>query len=150
MSEDYETRLKWSRALKDRFIAAIYERGSIKGALAATGLARNSAYRQKRLDPVFADDWTRAANASQERVFDDAVDETHNGVEVEIVRPDGTVEVRRQPVSERTRAIVLTAAAKATGAYQAAREANPDADAAARQRVRIGLLALAKHLGMLF
>ena len=105
---------------------------------------------QRRNDPVFADDWLRAAMASQERVLDDAVDAAHHGREVEIAAPDGTVDVRREPVSERLHAIVLNSAARTLGAYQAAREANPDADAAARQRVRIGLLALAKRMGILF
>lgn len=145
-----EPQIRWNRAVKTRFIEAMLETGSAAGACRALGVARSSASLARRNDPAFDDEWTRAIVASQERILDTTWDRFHNGRVVAGTDEDGNPTEAREPLSERSELAAFNASVRTIGAYQAAREADPDADIAARRRVRIGWQKLAESLGILF
>lgn len=86
----------WTGEVKVRFLEALSHRGNVRLACARVGLSAETAYRQRRRDPVFARAWAAAMalarRASQQVLADRAID----GIEEEIWHRGEMVGTRRR------------------------------------------------------
>lgn len=86
----------WSPALKARFLAVLAEKGNVRAAAARCGMSAQSAYMQRRRDPIFALGWAGALVLAREHGEQVLADRALEGVEEQIFYRGELVGTRRR------------------------------------------------------
>lgn len=114
----------WTGEVKVRFLEALSQKGNVRLACTRVGLSAETAYRQRRRDPVFARGWAAAMalarRASQQVLADRAID----GVEEEVWHRGEMVGTRRRYDTR----LLLAHLARLDRAVEADETAEPDAE----------------------
>lgn len=75
---------QWTGAVKVRFLECLAQKGNVRVACAQVGLSAETAYRQRRRDPVFARSWAAATALARRSAEQVLTDRAIDGIEEEV------------------------------------------------------------------
>lgn len=89
----------WTPLAQERFIRALEVMGSVRAALRAVGISRNSAYklRERPGADSFARAWDAALDFGRSRAFDVMLDRAMNGITTIRIRQSGHIDISGGP-----------------------------------------------------
>ncbi len=89
----------WTPLAQERFIRALEVMGSVRAALRAVGISRNSAYklRERPGAESFARAWDTALDCGRSRAFDVMLDRAMNGITTIRIRQGGHIDISGGP-----------------------------------------------------
>lgn len=90
-------RRRWTEATKELFLEALTETANVRAALRQVGLSSTGAYRLRRRDEVFAQDWADAFEAALDDLESVAVERAKHGGETVVMKNGQEVQRTRAP-----------------------------------------------------
>src|SRR3546814_5566071 len=87
----------WTERRRDIFLKTLSERANVSAAARAAGMSTTGAYKLRRADPEFAQNWETALDSAMAELEAVAYERAMFGVERQVVRWGGSVTIRDYP-----------------------------------------------------